>query len=51
MGVLPGALLPGVVARGVVEEEKVVLVQVWRRHGSSSRCGGRRVVVAVELYS
>ena len=50
MGVLPGALL-AVVARGVVEEEKVVLVQVWRGHGSSSRCGGRRVVVAVELYS
>ena len=47
MGVLPGALLPAVVARGVVEEEKVVLVQVRRRHGSSSRCGGRRVVVAI----
>ena len=51
MGVLPGALLPGVVARGVVEEYQVVLVQVrvGRGHGSSSWCG--RVVVAVELYS
>jgi len=33
VGFLPGALLQGVVARGMVEQDQVVLVQAWRGHG------------------
>ena len=45
MGFFPGALLQGVVASGMVEQDQVVLVQAWRGHGSLAG----RVVVAVAV--